>query len=96
MDTATQEEINLNAALNASKCVWSINNKTIYCAGKDSFVTIDTSSTQPLAKKIATLSSEAQNSAATASNLLLTSLEDYLIFQNTQNGKLYGLNLGAR
>ena len=96
MDLANQEETSLNTVLNASKCVWSIDNKTIYCAGKDSFVTIDTSSAQPLAKKIATLSPEAQNSAATASNLLLTSLEDYLIFQNTQNGKLYGLNLAAR
>lgn len=93
MNLANQEEINLDTTLNASKCVWSIDNKTIYCAGKDSFVTIDTSATQPLAKKINTLSSEAQSSASTATNLLLTGLEDYLIFQNTQNGKLYGLSL---
>lgn len=94
MDLSDQEEVGLNATLNASKCVWSINNKTVYCAGRDSFVSIDTSATQPTAEDIANIPKEIQSSSATATNLLLTSSEDYLIFRNSQNGKLYGLNLG--
>ena len=94
MFLSDKEEISFNAAGNASKCVWSIDNKTIYCAGKDSFVTIDTSAVQPAAEDISTLPGEIQDSAATAANLLLTSSEDYLVFRNTQNGKLYGLSLG--
>jgi len=93
MDLANQEEVGFNTALNASRCVWSIDNETIYCAGKDSFVTIDTSAAQPAAEDIPTLPKEILSAAATASNLLLTSSEDYLIFRNTQNGKLYGLSL---
>lgn len=96
IDLADREEVGLNTALNASKCTWSIDNKTIYCAGKDSFVTIDTSAAQPAAEDISTLPKEILSSAVTASNLLLTSSEDYLVFRNTQNGKLYGLSLGSR
>ena len=94
MDLVNREEIGLNATLNASKCAWSIDNKTAYCAGNDSFVTIDTSAVQPTAEDIANIPKEIQSSSATAANLLLTSSEDYLIFRNTQNGKLYGLSLG--
>jgi hypothetical protein len=93
MDLANREEIPLNTVISTSRCVWSIDNKTVYCAGKDSFVTIDTSSAQPTAQKITTLTPEAQTSSATATDLLLTSSENYLIFRNSQNGKLYGLNL---
>lgn len=93
MDLANQEEVGLNINLDASKCTWSIDNKTVCCAGKDSFVTIDTSAAQPAAEDISTLPKEILSSAATASNLLLTSSEDYLVFKNTQNGKLYGLSL---
>lgn len=94
MDLANREEVGLNTSLNASKCTWSIDNKTVYCAGKDSFVTIDTSAVQPGAEDISTLPKEILSSSATASDLLLTSSEDYLVFRNSQNGKLYGLNLG--
>ncbi len=93
IDLADREEVGLNTALDASRCTWSIDNKTIYCAGKDSFVTIDTSTAQPAAEDISTLPKEILSSAATATNLLLTSSEDYLIFRNSQNGKLYGLSL---
>ena len=93
MDLSNQEEVGLNINLDASKCTWSIDNKTVYCAGKDSFVTIDTSAAQPVAEDISTLPKEIMESAVTASNLLLTSSEDYLIFRNSQNGKLYGLSL---
>jgi len=94
MDLADWKEVGLNTALNASRCAWSIDNKTVYCAGKDSFVTIDTSTAQPVTEDISTLPKEILSSSATASNLLLTSSEGYLIFRNTQNGKLYGLSLG--
>ncbi len=93
MDLASREEVGLNTSLNASKCTWSIDNKTVYCAGKDSFVTIDTSAGQPAAEDVSTLPKEILSSAATATNLLLTSSEDYLVFRNSQNGKLYGLSL---
>ncbi len=93
MNLADRKEVGLNAAINASRCTWSVDNKTVYCAGKDSFVAIDTSATQPAAEDISTLPKEIMESAAMASNLLLTSSEDYLVFRNTQNGKLYGLSL---
>lgn len=93
MNLSDREEVGLSAAVNASKCTWSIDNKTVYCATGDSFVTIDTSATVPAPEAIPALPSEIQNSASTATNLLLTSTEDYLIFRNSQNGKLYGLNL---
>ncbi len=93
MDLADRKEVGLNAVVNASRCAWSIDNKTVYCAGKDSFVTIDTSADKPAAEDISTLPKEILSAAATAASLLLTSSEDYLIFRNTQNGKLYGLSL---
>jgi hypothetical protein len=93
MDLASRKEIELGVSLGASKCAWSIDDKTVYCAGRDSFLTIDTSAAQPVAENITTLSKEAQSGSATATDLLLTSSEDYLVFRNSQNGKLYGLSL---
>ena len=93
MDLANREEVGLNATLNASKCTWSIDDKTIYCAGKDSFVVLDTSLASPIPENIPNVPKENLDSSATATNLLLTSAEDYLVFRNSQNGKLYGLNL---
>lgn len=93
MDLSSREEVELNITLDASKCTWGIDNKTVYCAGKDSFVTINTSSTSPIPENIPNIPKENLDSSAIATNLLLTSTEDYLIFRNSQNGKLYGLSL---
>lgn len=91
MDLNTNEEIKLKSVLDASKCVWSLDNKTVYCAGKDSFISLDTSSPYAPPKEIAVPG--ASGVSASATNLLLTSAEDYLIFKNSQDGKLYGLSL---
>lgn len=94
MDLSNQEEVGLNTNFGASKCTWSIDNKTAYCAGGDSFIALDTSSANPTPENIPNIPKENINSSTTATNLLLTSAEDYLIFINSQNGRLYGLNLG--
>ncbi|MEK7151478.1 MAG: hypothetical protein AAB784_02065 [Patescibacteria group bacterium] len=75
----------------ASACTWSINNKIVYCAEPDSFISIDTSITEPLLKKLT--GSVPVEVTKNATNLLLNSTEDYLIFKNSKTGKLYGLQL---
>lgn len=91
MNLDSREEIKLAIAVDASKCVWSMDNKTAYCAGPKSFVSVDASSPETPAKEIA--NPAGINPAANATNLLLTSIEDYLIFKNSKDGKLYGLSL---
>lgn len=91
MGLGAKEEIKLKSVLGASKCVWSIDNKTVYCAGQNSFVSIDTSSPDTPAKELT--NPAGANTAANATSLLLTSAEDYLIFKNSKDGKLYGLSL---
>ncbi|MBI2670269.1 MAG: hypothetical protein HYX20_03960 [Candidatus Yanofskybacteria bacterium] len=90
MDLVVKKETSLNLLHNASGCTWSIDNKTVYCAGKDSFVSFDATATTIETQVVA----NSQNAdAAYAANMFLTGTEDYLIFKNTKNGKLYGLRL---
>lgn len=91
MDLANKNEIPLNLNYTASKCAWSLNGKTAYCAGKDSFVSFD--ATSSVAVETNTVSSSQNADIGSATNLLLTSIENYLIFKNTKDGKLYGLRL---
>lgn len=91
MGLETREEIQLKSTIDASKCTWSIDNKTVYCAGPDSFVSIDTSAPEAPAKEITNPTDT--NIAANATDLLLNSTEDYLVFKNSKDGKLYGLSL---
>ena len=91
MDLGAKEEAKLKPVFDASGCVWSIDNETVYCTGQNSFVSIDTSTPEAPAKEIA--NPTGANAAANATNLLLNSTEDYLIFKNTKDGKLYGLSL---
>lgn len=91
MDLSAKEEVKLKSVVDASRCTWSMDNKTVYCAGTDSFVSIDTTAPETTAKEI-TNPTDA-DPAANATNLLLNSTEDYLIFKNSKDGKLYGLSL---
>lgn len=88
MDFDAKERVKLNSVLDASKCVWGIDNKTVYCANKGSFISLDTSSLNAPPKEITSSSA-----SAAATNLLLTNTGDYLIFKNSKDGKLYGLSL---
>lgn len=90
MDLAVKKEIPLNLSYDASKCAWRLDNKTIYCATTDSFVYFDATATTIETNAVANL----QNTdIGSATNLFLTGTEDYLIFKNTKDGKLYGLRL---
>lgn len=90
MNLADKNEMPLNLSYAASKCAWSLNNKTAYCAGKDSFVSFDATATTIETQTV----TNSQNADATsAANLFLSGTEDYLIFKNTKDGKLYGLSL---
>ncbi len=90
MDLATKEETSLKISLNASKCIWSIDNKNIYCADKDSFISFDTSS----GSGTTTIKNSKIESADSITNLVLTDTEKYLIFKNLSDGKLYALRIG--
>jgi hypothetical protein len=94
MDLALKNEVALNQNIDASKCVWSIDDKTVYCATSSGFVILDTSSDQPTPQPLAQAVVGAGDAAASATDLELTSIEDYLIFKNLSDGKLYGLGLG--
>ena len=91
MDLVVKKEVPLNLPYDASKCVWSLDNKTVYCAGKDSLVFFDALAIEPTPTQISERNLDVQ--AASATNLFLTGTEDYLIFKNTKDGKLYGLSL---
>ena len=91
MDLSAKEEVKLKSVVDASRCTWSMDNKTVYCAGTASFVTIDTTAPEAPAQAIANPTNA--NPAVNATNLLLNSTEDYLIFKNSKDGKLYGLSL---
>lgn len=90
MNLADKNEVPLNLNYTASKCAWGLNGKTVYCAGKDSFVYFDA-----IAATIETntVSGSPNTEIASATNLLLTATEYYLIFKNTKDSKLYGLRL---
>lgn len=86
--------VEIDVPTGASRCTWSIDNKTLYCATPDSFITLDTSSAIPAAKNIFNPTQGNINAAAAnASTLLLSSSEDYLFFKDSDDGKLYGLRL---
>ncbi|MBI2062648.1 MAG: hypothetical protein HYT61_00135 [Candidatus Yanofskybacteria bacterium] len=90
MNLGAKEEMPLNLNYTASKCVWSFDNKTVYCAGVDSFVSLDATAANAGTQTIANSQSI---DASSATNLFLTSTGDYIIFKNIKDGKLYGLHL---
>lgn len=92
MDMSVRDEMGMDQPTKASKCTWSIDNKTLYCAGKNSFISIDTSSQGFTTREIPN-PREGINSAAAAINLFLTSSEDYILFKDSQSGKLYGISI---
>jgi hypothetical protein len=94
MNLSDLQEIKLTDAADISDCTWSIDNKTLYCADKDSFVTIDASSQNPSAIKLLTkFQGDISSFSNGAVGLLLSSAEDYLIFKTPSDGKLYSLPL---
>lgn len=97
MNLSDKQEISLGQTWNASKCVWSIDNKTVYCAVKDGFYSLDTTFAKP---KIQKINFDANASLpvkiSEVSNLILTNTEDYLIFRSLKDGKLYGLKIGIK
>lgn len=96
MNLSDKQETPLGQTWDASRCTWSIDNKTVYCAIKDGFYSLDTTSNKPTPKKVGSgTATDLATSAANASGLVLTSAEDYLIFKNLKDGKLYGLKLGS-
>ncbi len=90
MDIADKNEVPLNLDFDASKCVWSIDNKNVYCAGIDSFVYFDATADSV---KTQTVANSQDADPSSSANLFLTSTEDYLLFKNTKDGRLYGLSL---
>lgn len=94
VDMSTGQETDLNMKTTAFRCVWSIDNKTVYCAASDSFVVLDASSTNITPRNIFDSSlNNISSAAASTANLFLSSAEDYFIFRNYQDGRLYGLHL---
>jgi hypothetical protein len=95
MNLSDLQEIKLTDATAISDCTWSIDNKTLYCANKDSFVTIDTSSENPQLVKLPTkFQGDISSFSNGAIGLLLSSAEDYLVFKTPSDGKLYSLPIG--
>ena len=95
MNMSDLQEIKLIDAENVSDCTWSIDNKTVYCADKDSFVTLDTSSSSPAFVKVITkFKGDISSFSDGAINLLLSSAENYLIFKTPSDNKLYSLPFG--
>ncbi len=90
IDSSIGKEIALNLNYAASRCAWGPDNKTVYCAGIDSFVSF-----VPTAATVETraIASSQGTDTTSATNLLLTGTGDYLIFKNLKDGKLYGLGL---
>lgn len=91
-ELANNQETPLNIPGKASSCAWSVDNNTIYCARADSFFAVDTSLPDQSPRKL-TKPGQGGNFAS-INNLILTSSEDYLIFVNTRDERLYGLGLG--
>ncbi|MEX1064084.1 MAG: hypothetical protein WD898_03630 [Candidatus Paceibacterota bacterium] len=81
----------LDLGIVASQCVWSIDNKTVFCGSGNSFFSLDTSITRPEHTRITSLGRDTFNISVI--NPLLTSSEAYVVFINDQDGKLYGLSL---
>lgn len=90
MDLDTKENRRLSPDHNASGCAWSLDNKTVYCAGSDSFVFFDTSAPDI---KTRTVNAPVNPDTTYATDIFLTSAEDYLIFKNSNDGQLYGLRI---
>lgn len=94
MNLSDKQETSLGQIWDASKCVWSIDNKTVYCATKSGFYSLDTTSSKPAPQKVGSgTATDLAAAAANASGLVLTSAEDYLIFKNLKDGKLYGMKV---
>ena len=89
MSLSDKEELPLKLAYYASGCAWSMDNKTVYCADKNSFVHFDATAATVETSAV----SESQTNTFSATSPFLTSTEDYLIFKNSKDGKLYGLSL---
>ncbi len=100
---ATNERREFSASTRASKCAWSADEKTLYCGVSQSpvsaesvnaqsflpddilaFSTVDDSQTMLLA-------GNSRSNALGVSYLFLSPGEEYLIFVNTLDGKLYAL-----
>ncbi len=91
MDPTDKIEHLLKNDLNANKCVWSIDNKTVYCAGVNSFLSFDTTLPELSPKTITIPTNYGVIDLENATGLFLTSSENFIIFQDATNGKLYGL-----
>lgn len=83
---SNQEGAPVNATSLASACIWNYDSFTIYCAVGGELKAIGTGN--GLVKNLVK-----DNILANAQNLILSSAEDYLIFKNSQDQKLYALHL---
>ncbi|TSC91368.1 MAG: hypothetical protein CEN90_497 [Parcubacteria group bacterium Licking1014_17] len=90
----------ISAPIDVNRCAWSIDDKTIYCSipsefsgswsGK--FIMIDTESgSSKTLDSTSDLTYNANN--IDADEIILTILEDALIFRNINDGKLYKINI---
>ena len=89
-DVASKEEKKL-AQVSASKCVWSIDSATIYCA-------IPKSPSVDEVYSINTLDGSQKIAAEPnmpVKNLLLSTLEDYLLFISASDEKLYAIKTAS-
>ncbi len=91
MTVPNRVPIFLGVGTSASQCTWRVDSRTVICGNENSFFSLDTSSTKPKREKITSLERDTFDVSVT--ELLITSSEAYLIFINTQDGKLYGLSL---
>ncbi len=84
---ADQKDNFLSSGLAASGCLWSNDNVNIYCLNGSSveILNIETREIKILAK---------DDVLASAQSIILSNLEDYLIFKNSQNQKIYSLFIG--
>lgn len=91
LDPETRDEALLAQDIHANQCAWSIDSKTIYCVSGQSLVTIDTSGPYPKAQPVLIHGDSTPLEHAT--NLTLTSTEDYLLFLDSAAHQLYALRL---
>ncbi len=90
----------VSVGLSASKCIWSIDNQTLICAVNPTQSDIpDTTGTgeylyeidiEKNTKKALMRGTRAQEGIVVG-ELMLTPSEDYLVFTNTRDGRVYGL-----
>lgn len=87
LDSGVEEPLNISG--DASKCAWSIDDTTVYCAISRSPVADDISTINTLTKKNTVIYGTSLN----ISELHLSGLEEYLILLSQRDNKLYSIKI---